>query len=76
MDREATTAKQLRLDERNHVEEPLLDQLVGLGWQVIDLTDEKADAGHHSSRGSRHRLNPSSPTPINEFCCERTQTTR
>jgi len=34
------TAKQLKLDERNHVEKPLLDQLVGLGWDVIDLTDK------------------------------------
>ena len=32
----------LRLDERNHhVEKPLLDQLAGLGWEVIDLTDMK-----------------------------------
>ena len=37
----STTAKQLRLDERNHVEKPLLDQLAGLGWEVIDLTDMK-----------------------------------
>jgi type I restriction enzyme R subunit len=31
------TAAELKLDERNHVEKPLLDQLAGLGWQVIDL---------------------------------------
>jgi type I restriction enzyme, R subunit len=31
------TATELKLDERNHVEKPLLDQLAGLGWQVIDL---------------------------------------
>ena len=37
----STTAKQLRLDERNHVEKPLLDQLEGLGWEVIELTDMK-----------------------------------
>ena len=41
MGTESTTAKQLRLDERNHVEKPLLDQLAGLGWRVIDLTDIK-----------------------------------
>ena len=41
MGAESTTAKQLRLDERNHVEKPLLDQLAGLGWEVIDLTDMK-----------------------------------
>jgi type I restriction enzyme, R subunit len=30
-------AAQLRIDERNHVGKPLLDQLAGLGWEVIDL---------------------------------------
>jgi type I restriction enzyme R subunit len=30
-----------RLDERNHVEKPLQDQLSGLGWEIIDLTEEK-----------------------------------
>ena len=32
------TAQELRIDERNHVEKPLLKQLDGLGWDVIDLT--------------------------------------
>ena len=27
----------LRIDERNHVEKPLLDQLDGLGWDIIAL---------------------------------------
>ena len=31
----------LLLDERNHVEKPLLDQLSGLSWEVIDLTGMK-----------------------------------
>ena len=31
----------LLLDERNHVEKPLFDQLVGLGWEVINPTDMK-----------------------------------
>ena len=35
------TPKHIRLDERNHVEKPLLEQLAGLGWEVIDLTDIK-----------------------------------
>ena len=35
------TPKHIKLDERNHVEKPLLDQLAGLGWEVIDLTDMK-----------------------------------
>lgn len=30
-----------KLDERSHVEKPLLDQLSGLGWEIIDLTNEK-----------------------------------
>jgi type I restriction enzyme R subunit len=30
-------AVQLKLDERNHVEKPLLDQLGGLGWEILDL---------------------------------------
>ena len=35
------TPQHIRLDERNHVEKPFLDQLAGLGWEIIDLTDEK-----------------------------------
>jgi type I restriction enzyme, R subunit len=34
------TANDLKLDERHHVEEPLLTQLKGLHWQVIDLTNQ------------------------------------
>jgi type I restriction enzyme R subunit len=45
-------AQELRLDERNHVEKPLLAQLHGLGWTVVDLTDNKpqlpADTGRES----------------------------
>ncbi len=44
----SSAAKQLKLDERNHVEEPLLKQLHGLGWEVIDL-----DAKQHP--GDSHR---------------------
>ena len=36
-----TTNLPINLEERNHVELPLLDQLDGLGWNVIDLTDNK-----------------------------------
>jgi type I restriction enzyme R subunit len=45
------TPKHIRLDERNHVEKPFLDQLKSLGWDVIDLTDEKqkpSDTGRES----------------------------
>jgi len=31
------TPPAIKLDERNHVEKPLLDQLKGLGWEVRDL---------------------------------------
>jgi len=34
-------AKELRLDERNHVEKPMLDQLAGLGWEVIDCDNKQ-----------------------------------
>jgi type I restriction enzyme R subunit len=27
----------IKIDERNHVEKPLLDQLAGLDWEIIDL---------------------------------------
>ena len=30
------TPPQVKLDERNHVEKPLFDQLDGLGWEIID----------------------------------------
>ena len=39
------TLKDIRLDERNHVEKPLLEQLHGLGWEIIDLTDENQKPG-------------------------------
>jgi type I restriction enzyme R subunit len=35
------TPQQIKLDEWNHVEKPLLDQLAGLGWEIIDLADKK-----------------------------------
>ena len=41
---EDKTPKQIKLDERNHVEKPLLDQLVALGWEIIDL-DRKQNPG-------------------------------
>ncbi len=37
----ARLLQHIGLDERNHVERPLLDQLASLGWTVIDLTDMK-----------------------------------
>ena len=37
----APLPQHIRLDEREHVEKPLLDQLSGLDWELIDLTDKK-----------------------------------
>ena len=31
------TPQHIRIDERSHVEKPLLDQLAGLAWEIIDL---------------------------------------
>lgn len=31
------TPKHIKIDERNHVEKPLLNQLQGLGWEIWDL---------------------------------------
>ncbi len=41
---------QIKLDERNHVEKPLLDQLAGLGWDVFDLDAKQSpkDTGRDS----------------------------
>jgi type I restriction enzyme R subunit len=41
-------AKELKLDERNHVEKPLLDQLHGLGWTTKEL-----DSKQHASDTER-----------------------
>ncbi len=37
----------LRLDERNHVEKPLLDQLNGLGWEILDLDTKQHPKDSH-----------------------------
>jgi type I restriction enzyme, R subunit len=42
--------KHHKLDERNHVELPLLGQLEGLGWEVLDLT-----AKQHQKPGDSYR---------------------
>ena len=40
----AMTAQPHRLDERRHVEKPLLDQPAGLGWEILDLDDTQRPA--------------------------------
>ncbi len=37
-------APPLRIDERNHVEKPLLDQLAELGWEILDLDNKQRSA--------------------------------
>lgn len=41
----AKDAARHKLDERNHVEKPFLDQLAALGWEVIGLTDVQQTPG-------------------------------
>ena len=36
--------REIRLDERNHIEKPVLDQLEGLGWSIIDLDTKQTPA--------------------------------
>lgn len=43
-------AKQLRINERKFVEEPFLEQLRGLGWEILDLD------GSAQAPGDSHRL--------------------
>jgi len=31
----------IKLDERNHVEKPFLDQLDGLDWEILDLDNKQ-----------------------------------
>lgn len=35
------TPPHIRLDEKNHVEEPFLNQFEGLGWQIIRLEQKQ-----------------------------------
>ncbi len=35
------TPQYIKLDERNHVEKPFLDQLAGLSWEIIDLDNKQ-----------------------------------
>lgn len=39
--------QQIKLDERNHVELPLLDQLKSLGWEVLDLQAQQTPGETH-----------------------------
>lgn len=41
------TPRHIRIDERNHVEKPLLDQLGGLGWDTLDLDSKQQPADSH-----------------------------
>lgn len=41
------TSDRIRIDERQHVEKPLLDQLAGLGWEILDLDAKQRPADSH-----------------------------
>jgi type I restriction enzyme, R subunit len=41
------TPKHIKLDERNHVEKPLLDQLHGLNWEILDLDRQQKPQDSH-----------------------------
>lgn len=41
------TPPHIKLDERNHVEKPLLDQLAGLDWEIIDLDAKQHPTDSH-----------------------------
>ncbi|MFC1604408.1 type I restriction endonuclease subunit R [Planctomycetota bacterium] len=41
------TPQHIKLDERNHVEKPLLEQLDGLGWKIIDLDNKQHPRNSH-----------------------------
>ncbi len=41
---QTNTSQHIKLDERNHVEKPLLNQLDSLDWKIIDL-DSKQHPG-------------------------------
>ena len=41
------TPPHIKLDERNHVEKPLLDQLDELGWDIIDLDNKQHPTESH-----------------------------
>jgi len=45
------TPPHIKLDERNHVEKLLLDQLDGLDWEIIDL-----DSKQHPGDSFRERF--------------------
>ena len=56
------TAPPLRLDERRHVEKPLLEQLAGLGWEILDL-DRKQ---HPSDSFREHFTEVAMPSVLRE----------
>lgn len=41
------TPQYIKLDERNHVEKPMLDQLDGLGWEIIDCDNQQHPSDSH-----------------------------
>lgn len=50
--------QQIKLDERTHVELPLLDQLRGLGWEVLDLSTQQTPGETHRSNLTEVLMQP------------------
>ena len=50
--------QQIKLDERNHVELPLLNQLKGLGWEVLDLEAQQTPGETHRSNLTEVLMQP------------------
>ncbi len=57
------TPQYIKLDERNHVEKPFLDQLAGLGWQVIDLEYPLQHRFKGPALKRQHPVNRLTPPP-------------
>jgi type I restriction enzyme R subunit len=53
------SAQEIKLDERNHVEKPFLDQLAGLGWEIRDL-----DSKQHPSDTFRESFTETVMLPV------------
>ena len=63
------TPQHIKLDERNHVEKPLLDQLGGLGWEIIDL-DNKQHSADRIDRASGRSQREKAPTFRRQIGCK------
>ena len=52
------TSEHIKLDERNHVEVPLLEQLAGLDWEVLDLKAQQVPGESHRTNFTEVVMSP------------------